>query len=190
MNILVTGVGGQGTILASKLLAAEAMSRGQMVRTNETIGMAQRGGSVTSHVRIGDDCIAPAIPKGKADLILGFEPGEAARHLAYLSPDGHMVVSRNAIIPVSASTGASPYDTQAICDYLESTGRCILIDGEKLCQEAGSAKVLNVILLAVAAAKGYLPFDQEQLMTTIAAQVKPQFVALNQKAVAIGFEQI
>lgn len=187
MNILITGVGGQGTILASKLLAAGFMARGQMVRTNETIGMAQRGGSVTSHVRAGDDCIAPAIPQGKADLILGFEPGEAARHLAYLAPGGHLVVNRCGIIPVSASVGAAPYDVAAVCDFLENTGRAVLIDGNALCQEAGSAKVLNIILLAAAAAKGYLPFDKEELHQLINNQVKPQFLALNEKALEIGF---
>ena len=190
MNILITGVGGQGTILASKILAGEAIARGEMVRTAETIGMAQRGGSVVSHVRIGENCQSPAVPQGQADLILGFEPAEAARNLAYLAPNGHIVASSNGIIPVTASIGAAPYAVAEVCAYLENTGRCTLIDGEALCQEAGSPKVLNVILLAVAAAKGYLPLTQEQLNAVIAAQVKPQFLELNKRAVAVGFAQV
>lgn len=106
MNILITGVGGQGTILASKLLAKDAIARGEMVRTAETIGMAQRGGAWTATWRIGADCHSPAVPKGKCDLILGFEPAEAVRNLDYLAPDGHVVASKNGIIPVTASIGA------------------------------------------------------------------------------------
>ena len=190
MNILITGVGGQGTILASKLLAKDAIARGEMVRTAETIGMAQRGGSVVSHVRIGADCHSPAVPTGKCDLILGFEPAEAVRNLDYLAPDGHVVASKNGIIPVTASIGAAPYAVEEICAYLEATGRATLIDGEALCAEVGSPKVLNVLLLAVAAAKGYLPFTQEELNALIAAQVKPQFIELNKRAVAVGFAQV
>ena len=190
MNIFITGVGGQGTILASKLLAKDAIARGEMVRTAETIGMAQRGGSVVSHVRIGADCHSPAVPKGKCDLILGFEPAEAVRNLDYLAPDGHVVASKNGIIPVTASIGAAPYAVEEICAYLEATGRATLIDGEALCAEVGSPKVLNVLLLAVAAAKGYLPFTQEELNALIAAQVKPQFIELNKRAVAVGFAQV
>ena len=124
-NIVLCGVGGQGTVLASKLLAAAAMDRGLPVKTAETIGMAQRGGSVISHVRLGEGAASPLIGKGKADLIIAFEPAEAVRQLAYLRPAGTVVVSDRPIVPASedwpvsaASTWASPlrmWFTQSTC---------------------------------------------------------------------------
>ena len=113
-NIVLCGVGGQGTVLASKLLAAAAMDRGLPVKTAETIGMAQRGGSVFSHVRVGDGAASPLIGKGKADLIIAFEPAEAVRQLAYLRPSGTVVVSDRAIVPASALVGGPAYDVDAI----------------------------------------------------------------------------
>ena len=108
-SILVCGVGGQGTLLASKLIAQAAMAKGWQARSAETIGMAQRGGSVVSHVRIGDEIFSPMIPLDGADVILGFEPGEAMRALPYLKQGGTVVVSPKAVQPVTASLGASKY---------------------------------------------------------------------------------
>ena len=104
-NILLCGVGGQGTVLASKLIAEAAMRRGFAVRTAETIGMAQRGGCVASHVRIGHEIHSPLIPNASADLIIGFEPAEAIRALPYLKKDGAVVASRKRIQPVTAALG-------------------------------------------------------------------------------------
>ena len=187
MNILVTGVGGQGTILASKLLAQGAINMGLSARTTETIGMAQRGGSVVSHIRIGDQCLAPAIPMGEADLIIGFEPGEAVRYLPYLREGGKVVVSTTGVIPIMASFGHH-YSPAEMVDYLKANvEQCYLVDGEALCEKVGSSKVLNVILLAVAAQEGLLPYDKDYLADLVASTVKPQFVELNQKALDIGF---
>ncbi|MBQ7719221.1 MAG: 2-oxoacid:acceptor oxidoreductase family protein, partial [Clostridia bacterium] len=120
-NIILCGVGGPGTVLASKLAAAAAMNRGFGVKTAETIGMAQRGGSVFSHLRIGDDIASPLIAKGQADLIIGFEPAETVRMLPYLKKGGSAVVSSRPIMPVSASIGASVYPLGEIMDYLKSS---------------------------------------------------------------------
>ena len=107
-NIVLCGVGGQGTVLASKLISAAAMAEDLPVMSAETIGMAQRGGSVFSHLRIGDDIYSPMIAKGTADIILGFEPGETVRMLPYLKPDGQVIVSSREVMPVTASlTGGS-----------------------------------------------------------------------------------
>ena len=102
-NIILCGVGGQGTVLASKLIAAAAMEKGIPVMSAETIGMAQRGGSVFSHVRMGENLYSPMIAKGTADMILGFEPGETVRMLPYLKKNGAVVVSYRAVMPVTAS---------------------------------------------------------------------------------------
>ena len=103
-NIILCGVGGQGTVLASKLIAAAAMEKGIPVMSAETIGMAQRGGSVFSHVRMGENLYSPMIAKGTADMILGFEPGETVRMLPYLKKNGAVVVSNRAVMPVTASS--------------------------------------------------------------------------------------
>ena len=105
-SVILCGVGGQGTVLASKLISYAAMAKGEEVKSAETIGMAQRGGSVTSHIRIGEEAFSPLIPKGKADVMIAFEPAEAVRNLDYLKPDGVVVVSQKAVKPVTASLSA------------------------------------------------------------------------------------
>ena len=119
-NIVLCGVGGQGTVLASKLIAAAAMKKGLSVMNAETIGMAQRGGSVFSHVRIGDDVCSPMIARGSADLIVGFEPGEAVRMLPFLKEGGQVVTSSRAILPVTAYLSGSSYNGEDMVSYLKS----------------------------------------------------------------------
>ncbi|MDD6328496.1 MAG: 2-oxoacid:acceptor oxidoreductase family protein, partial [Lachnospiraceae bacterium] len=119
-NIVLCGVGGQGTVLASKLLAACAMTKGLKVMSAETIGMAQRGGSVFSHLRIGEDILTPMIAKKTADIIIGFEPGEAVRMLPYLKDDGAVVVSNKAVMPITASLSKSDYSAEQMISYLKS----------------------------------------------------------------------
>ena len=119
-NIVLCGVGGQGTVLASKLLAAAAMSKDIPVMSAETIGMAQRGGSVFSHLRMGDNLYSPMIETGTADLIIGFEPGETVRMLPYLKDHGHIVVSTRAVKPVTATLSGSDYDAPQMLEYLKA----------------------------------------------------------------------
>ena len=117
-NIILAGVGGQGAVLASKLLARAAMGRGLPVKTAETIGMAQRGGSVFSHVRLGEGAASPLVGRGRADAIVAFEPAEAVRQLPFLRPGGMVVTSDAPVVPVSAATGGPAYDLPAIMSYL------------------------------------------------------------------------
>ena len=109
-SVILCGVGGQGTVLASKLISYAAMEKGDEVKSAETIGMAQRGGSVTSHVRMGEEAFSPLIPKGKADVMIAFEPAEAVRNLPYLKDDGVVVVSKKEVKPVTSSLSAKEYD--------------------------------------------------------------------------------
>ena len=118
MNCILCGVGGQGTVLASKLIAQSAMQKGMFARTAETIGMAQRGGSVVSHVRTGDQVPSPLIPEHEADVLIGFEPAEAVRTLRYLKKDGTVVVNTRGIQPVTASLTGKGYPEQEMLDYL------------------------------------------------------------------------
>lgn len=188
IDCLLAGVGGQGTVLASTIIAQTAIEKQIFARTSETIGMAQRGGCVVSHVRIGDQNCSPAIPQNMADLIIGFEPAEAARNLGFLKPTGQLLVNTRPIIPVTASLGGMTYQVDDIIKYLKSTGHCVqFVDGQKLCTAAGTSKVLNVIMLGIAIKQNLLPFSQEEVLQTISKHLPAKFMELNQKALEIGY---
>ena len=157
-NCLLCGVGGQGVVLASKLIAYAAMDKGMDVRTSETIGMAQRGGSVVSHVRMGRDIHSPMIPKGCADVIMAFEPAEAVRCLPYLKEGGVAVVNRKAVQPVTATLGGGGYDGEEMIAYLE--------------RYVSQLYVLDI--------------QMEDMRTELARRVKPQFAEMNLLALELG----
>ena len=189
-NVLLTGVGGQGTVLAAKVLAQAAQDKGWQVRTAETIGMAQRGGNVVSHVRMGDggeDVLAPLVARGTADLVVAFEPAEAARVLPFLAPTGTLVTATTAIQPVTAALSKQPYhaaDVLASVDRSLAPGqRLVTVDDAALCAQAGGRKVLNTVLLASALQTGAIPLGLDDLRRAIAECVKPRFVALNLSAI-------
>ena len=182
-NIVLCGVGGQGTVLASKLLAAEAMEQNIPVMSAETIGMAQRGGSVFSHVRIGEGLYSPMIAAGTADLIIGFEPGETVRMLPYLKEGGYVVVSTRAIKPVTATLSESNYDSEPMLEYLkQNVPNLTLIDADKACAEIGSSKVLNMILLGTALRTGVLDFNLEDIEHVMLRTLPEKFHAMNLQA--------
>ena len=193
-NVLLTGVGGQGTVLAAKVLAQAAQAKGWRVRTAETIGMAQRGGSVVSHVRMGDngeEVIAPLVAKGTADMIIAFEPAEAARVLPYLAPDGVMVSATTSIQPITAALSTEPYLAEATIASLDerlnecaaAPARFVLVDDEAVLSQVGNRKALNTVLLAFALKTGHLPLSLDDLRDAIRACVKPRFVELNLAAI-------
>ena len=193
-NVLLTGVGGQGTVLAAKVLAQAAQAKGWQVRTAETIGMAQRGGSVVSHVRMGDngeEVIAPLVAKGTADMIIAFELAEAARVLPYLAPDGVMVSATTSIQPITAALSTEPYLAEATIASLderlnecaEASARFVLVDDEAVLSQVGNRKALNTVLLAFALKTGHLPLSLDDLRDAIRACVKPRFVELNLAAI-------
>lgn len=188
-NILLCGVGGQGTVLASKLIAFAAMEKGLQVRTAETIGMAQRGGSVVSHVRIGEEIHSPLLPKGSADVIIAFEPAEAVRCISYLKKGGTVIVNRKAVRPVTASLNGTYTDGAEMTAYLkEYAGHVAVMDGEAICDVCGSTKVLNIILLAAAAKSGELGITPEELKAAIIKRIPEKFHALNLKAVELAIQ--
>lgn len=193
-NVLLTGVGGQGTVLAAKVLAQAAQAKGWRVRTAETIGMAQRGGSVVSHVRMGDngeEVIAPLVAKGTADMIIAFELAEAARVLPYLAPDGAMVSATTSIQPITAALSTEPYLAEATIASLDerlnecaaAPARFVLVDDEAVLSQVGSRKALNTVLLAFALKTGHLPLSLDDLRDAVRACVKPRFVELNLAAI-------
>ena len=191
MNCILAGVGGQGTVLASKLIAAAAMNKGLFSRTAETIGMAQRGGCVVSHVRIGDEIHSPMIPKGSADVIIGFEPAEAVRCLPYLKEGGTVIVSTKAIKPVTASLSGDHYNGEEMIDYLKRTvGALYSVDADTICESLGSVKALNVVLLGAAAASGALSLSVDEIEQAILGRVPERFHSLNKQALRLGAEAI
>ncbi len=190
-NCLLCGVGGQGVVLASRLIAYAAMEQGDFVRTTETIGMAQRGGSVVSHVRAGEEVHSPLIPAGGADVILAFEPGEAVRCLPYLKKGGLVITNSRIVKPVTASLGGSSYSGDEMLDYLEKkAGRVIVVDGDEISRRAGSPKVLNTALLGAAAKSGALGISMVEMLEAVRKNVKEKYIALNEKALKLGGEQV
>ncbi len=186
-NILLAGVGGQGTVLASKIIAACALKNGSNVHTAETIGMAQRGGCVVSHVRIGDNVYSPLIPKGKADTIIGFEPAEAVRALPFLKKDGSVIVSSMAVYPATDSLSSNTYDCDKILDFLKKhTADLTVVDGEKAVQELGTSKSINIALLGAGAKKGNIGISTADIEDIIRTTLNPTFCELNLKALKLG----
>ena len=184
-NIILCGVGGQGTVLASRLISSSAMARNIPVLSAETIGMAQRGGSVFSHVRMSTEetLYSPMIARGEADLILGFEPGEAVRMLPFLKPDGQMVVSSRPVMPVTAALADTGYRAETMLEYLSSrVSRLTVVDAEKALREVGSPKVLNLILLGAALRAGALGLEPEDLKDAVRRLIPEKFHELNFRA--------
>ena len=187
-DILICGVGGQGTVLASRIIAAAAMDEGSPVHSAETIGMAQRGGSVTSHVRIGGEAYSPMISPGGADMLLAFEPGEAVRNLRYLKKDGTAVVNTTAVKPVTESLKDTGYDGSEMTAYLKQKCSCIFVDAEEVCRPFGSSKFFNIIMLGVAAGSGCLGLSTETLLKQIGQYVPAKFLDANIRAFNAGIE--
>lgn len=193
-NVLLTGVGGQGTVLAAKMLAQAAQAKGWQVRTAETIGMAQRGGSVVSHVRMGDggeEVVAPLVARGTADVIVAFEPAEAARVLSYLAPDGVVVSATTSIQPITAALSPEPYRVEGVTAALSrelngisgASTRFVSVDDEAVLTQVGNRKALNTVLLASALKTGHLPLSLDDLRDAVRACVKPRFVDVNLSAI-------
>ncbi len=179
-NIILCGVGGQGTVLASKLLAAAAMEKGIPVMTAETIGMAQRGGSVTSHIRLGDGAYSPLIPMGKADLIIAFEPAEAVRMLPYLKKGGAVIVNSRPVMPVTAALVGSDYHGAEMLDYLKTkVENLTVVDTDKACAELGTSKTVNVLLLGAAINSGETGLTKDDIRTAIKNKVAEKFHEMN-----------
>ena len=187
-DILICGVGGQGTVLASRVIAAAAMEEGCPVHSAETIGMAQRGGSVTSHVRIGENAFSPLIPFGSADMMLAFEPAEAVRNLRYLRKDGLAVVSTSPVRPVTESLKSTGYDGKEMADFLRRKCECLFVSGEEACRPFGSVKFLNIILLGLAVGSGRLGIGEETVQKQIEKYVPARFLEANRQAFRAGLD--
>lgn len=183
-NIMIVGVGGQGSLLASKLLGHLLLEQGYDVKVSEVHGMSQRGGSVVTYVRYGERVCSPIIDQGEADLIMSFELLEAARWLAYLRPGGQVVVSTQQVDPMPVITGAMEYPA-GLAAKLEDLGiKLDAIDALPLAEKAGSSKAVNLVLTG--RLSRYFDFPEEAWQKAIDACVPAKFLELNRRAFALG----
>lgn len=184
-NVMIVGVGGQGSLLASKLLGALLTEEGYDVKVSEVHGMSQRGGSVVTYVRFGDKVYSPVISEGEADYIVSFEKIEAARYIRCLKKGGKIIVNTQEIDPMPVITGAAEYPANVL-EELKAKGVFIDdIDALSLAEEAGTAKSVNIVLMARLAK--YFDMDYDKWINAIKKLVKPQFVDVNMKAFELGY---
>lgn len=183
-NIMIVGVGGQGSLLASKLLGHLLLSQGYDVKVSEVHGMSQRGGSVVTYVRYGDHVYSPVIDKGEADYIVSFEILEAARWLPYLKKGGRIVTNTQQIDPMPVITGAAAYPENLVEKLKASGANVDALDCLKLAEEAGSAKAVNIVLLG--RLSHYFDLPAKAWMASLEANVPAKFLEMNKKAFALG----
>lgn len=186
-NILISGVGGQGVLLTSKIIAEAALRAGLDVKQSEVHGMAQRGGSVLSQVRFGDKIFSPIVSEGEADLLIGFEPLETARYLHFLKDDGVVIYNTRAIGTIGVSIAVEQYPS-SLNEIIKSRVKTVIaFDGTELAVAAGDKRALNLVLLG--AALTVLPIKEEFIMNAILNTVPKKVLEINQKAFAAGRNQ-
>ncbi len=184
LNIVIVGVGGQGTLLTSKILGQLAMTEKLGVKVSEVHGMAQRGGSVITHVRIGDEVYAPLVSSGSADYLLAFEPLEAARAASFLKNDGLLIVNSQRISPITVLSGAVSYPDNPHEQAVKETQKMEALDAFALAVAAGSHRAVNLVLLGVLSR--HLPFAKEDWEHSISLCVPPRTLETNLKAFQAG----
>ena len=186
-NIVIAGVGGQGTILSSKILITASKTLGYFIRSSETIGMAQRGGSVCSHIRIGSAEVSPVIPVGHADILIGFELAEAARQLPKLKKNASCIVNTDQIVPTNVSLHQGVYlKDEYLAALKKQVPNGIFVSATELALKAGNAKTLNIVLLGVALGAGILPFSKEEITAAMRECIKPKLLDMNLYALELG----
>lgn len=183
-NIMIVGVGGQGSLLASKLLGKLLLTKGYDIKVSEVHGMSQRGGSVVTYVRFGDRVYSPIIDRGEADFIVSFELLEAARYTEYLKPNGKIITNTQKINPMPVITGAAEYPADLV-EKIKAKGIDITaVDALSLAETAGSSKAVNIVLMGILSA--YFDFSEEEWDRAIESSVPEKFLELNKKAFALG----
>ena len=187
LNVMVVGVGGQGTLLTSRIIGKTALSAGYDVKLSEVHGMAQRGGSVVTFVRFGRDVKEPVVEEGNVDVLISFERMEALRYAHFLKREGKIVVNDCRIDPMTVVIGASTYPENVI-ETLEKEHDVTAIDGQKITKELGNSKVLNSVVLGVAAK--FIGFTKDEWIDTVKKTVPPKTIEINEKAFLAGYESV
>ena len=191
-NVVLAGVGGQGTLLASEALGMAAVKDALNVRVSEIHGMAQRGGAVVTTVRIGDNVLAPTVLEGQADVLLGFEPFETVRNLKYVSGKTLVIMNTEKIPPteLAAKNVKYPGLDQIVQKVHLFTEKVVLIDAAQLAKKAGSSLTQNVVLLGALAGTGMLPVKKESLIEAVRELVPTKHIEINLKAFELGYESV
>ncbi len=184
-NIMIVGVGGQGTLLASKLLGDVLLRQGYDVKVSEVHGMSQRGGSVVTYVRYGEKVYSPVIDRGEADVILSFEKLEAARWLSWLKPEGLMITNTQEMEPMPVITGAAAYPENLVEKMRAAGARVMAKDFLAIAMEAGSPRTVNVALIGCLSTS-FAEIPEEDWLAAIDRIVPEKFRDLNKKAFALG----
>lgn len=184
-SVIIVGVGGQGTLLASRILGSVMMSEGYDVKVSEVHGMSQRGGSVVTYVRYGEKVYSPIIEDGEADVVLAFEQLEAARYLPYLKDGGDVIVNTQCMDPMPVITGAEKYPENVLGKISEMGIKVTAVDAAKIAEEAGSVKAVNVVLIGAMASK--LSFSKEVWLKAVEENVPAKFLELNKKAFEVAY---
>jgi len=189
-NILITGVGGQGVILMSELLGKAAIADNLRVRGSEILGMAVRGGSVTSAIRIGEDVHGPLIPTGKCNALVGMEPSEVLRNISYLSKSTLVLLNTTITMPFTVSIGESTYPSleKMLSQLVKASDRIIQLDAAKTAQEAGSRLATNIVMLGALFGTEQLPIKIATIKETIQARFPAKVAPVNIKAFDLGYE--
>ena len=182
-NVLIVGVGGQGTILASRVLSGVVQAAGYDVKVSEIHGMSQRGGSVVTQVRFGDKVHSPIIPAGQADLILAFELLEALRHQPALKASGKIIVNTQKVMPMPVVIGAAEYPADAL-EQLEAKVDVVALDALEVAMKCNNPKAVNVVLLGVLSAQ--MDIDEQIWLDVLKEKVPPKFLEANLRAFAEG----
>jgi indolepyruvate ferredoxin oxidoreductase beta subunit len=189
-NILITGVGGQGVILMSELLGRAAVADGLRVRGSEILGMAVRGGSVTSSIRIGEDVYGPLIPTGKCQVLVGMEPSEALRNISYLSKSSLVLLNTAVTAPFTVFIGESSYPSleEIIGQLGKASDRIVQLDAAKTAQKAGSLLATNIVMLGALFGTEQLPIKIATIKETIRERFPAKAAPVNIKAFDLGYE--
>ena len=185
-NIMIVGVGGQGTLLASKLLGKLLLGKGYDVKVSEVHGMSQRGGSVVTYVRYGEKVYSPVIDKAQADVIVSFEMLEAARWAEYLKKDGVIITNTQQVNPMPVITGACEYPDNLEGKIKDLGLKLDAFDALSLAEKAGNSKAVNIVLMG--RLSKLFDFSEEEWLTAIEQSVPAKFLELNKKAFALGRE--
>ena len=183
-NVMIVGVGGQGSLLASKLLGRLLLTKGYDIKVSEVHGMSQRGGSVVTYVRFGDKVYSPVIDKGEADYIVSFELLEAARWTEFLKPGGKIITNTQQVNPMPVVTGAAQYPENLVEKMRQAGLDVDAIDALNLAEQAGSSKAVNLVLMG--RLSKYFEFSEDEWMAAIEASVPAKFLEMNKKAFALG----
>jgi len=193
-SIVISGVGGQGVLVASQIIANAAIKKDMKVRVGETHGMAQRGGSVVAHVRFGDDIYGSITPFDEGDIMLGFEPVESLRYIDYMRKGGYAILNTHPVVPVSVSTGNARYPgLDEITEELEKKVSVSTINATEIALEAGNKIASNTVLIgafAKIAGMAKIPLDKETMLSAVEERVPENYIDLNRKAFELGYAAV